>query len=96
MFLAIAEVLPLLVGVVSTFLLSLLDFVFIDRVVHDAGHLVVDPLPLILVDLPSLEGVHLDEVKAAEELVVVDALATALEEVVLDWVVVLDGDETST
>lgn len=90
-----AEVLSLLVRVASTFLLSLLDIVFWNLAVHDAVHLSIDLLPLILVDLPSLEGVHLDEIKAAELLVVVETVATALVEVVLEGVVELDGDEAS-
>lgn len=92
---SIPLVLPLLVSFECIVLEYFANIFFINLAVHDAGHLSIDLLPLILVDLPSLEGVHLDAVKAAKLLVVVETVATALVEVVLEGVVELDGDETS-
>jgi hypothetical protein len=90
MLLAIAEVLPLLVSSLCTLLLSLLDILCINFASHDAVHLVVDLRLLLLVNLPSLEGVHLDEHKPAEELLVVDGFVATFKEMVLVRVVVSD------
>ena len=63
---------------------------FRDLASHDAGHLVVDLRLILLVNLPSLEGVHLDEHKPAEELLVVDGFVATFKEMVLVRVVVSD------
>ena len=62
---------------------------------HDAVHLSVDLLLLLLVNLPALEGVHHDVLEPAEDAWVVEGMTASLKEVVLDGVVVPDGDEAA-
>ena len=62
---------------------------------HDAVHLSVDLLLLLLVNLPALEGVHHDVLEPAEDAWVVEGMTASLKEVVLDGVVVPDGDKAA-
>ena len=79
----------------SSLLFILLYIVSIDLAVHDAGHLGVDLHLILLANLPSFEGVHNDEVIAVKEFLVFDTVATSLEEVVLNGVVIPDGHEAA-
>ena len=58
---------------------------------HDARHFVVDPVSLLLIsDWAAFEGIDGDELKPAEQFLVVDLVVAPLKEVVLIGVVVLD------
>ena len=58
---------------------------------HDARHFAVDPDSLLLIsDRAAFEGVDGDELKPAEQFLVVDLVVAPLKEVVLIGVVVLD------
>ena len=59
---------------------------------HDAVHLGVDRLLLLIGNLPALKLVHIDELVAVENCIVVDGVIAGLVEVVLVRVVVLDVD----
>ena len=73
----------------NALLLFFFDIVFLAS--HNARHLVVDPVSLLLIsDRAAFEGIDGDELKPAEQFPVVDPVVALLEEVVLIGVIVLD------